>query len=51
MFSVEMAEIFAANASTILNGFDILWVILAVLTAWRIPKGLGITPTPGYESV
>jgi hypothetical protein len=24
------------------NGLDALWVLLAVATAWKIPKGLGI---------
>jgi len=25
-----------------LSPFDLLWVVLAVLTAWRIPRGLGL---------
>lgn len=30
-----------------LSGFDILWVILAVVSAWSIPKGLGVK-RPGH---
>jgi len=27
-----------------LSGFDILWVFLAVITAWRIPKAIAANP-------
>jgi hypothetical protein len=26
----------------LLSGFDILWVLLAVISAWSIPRGLGV---------
>jgi hypothetical protein len=41
-FSVEGVQTFAANISSMLSGFDILWVFLAVATAWAMPRGLGI---------
>jgi hypothetical protein len=42
MFSEKVIQFFAENIGSMVGGFDILWVILAVITAWRIPKGLGI---------
>lgn len=42
LFSPKMFQLFVENISDMLSGYDILWVILAVLTAYRIPKGLGI---------
>lgn len=37
MFSAKMFEIFGENFSVLLSPFDLLWVALAVGTAWRIP--------------
>lgn len=42
IFSERVIQFFIGNIGSMLSGFDILWVILAVITAWRIPKGLGI---------
>ena len=42
VFSVSVMSLFFQSVGLLLSGFDVLWVVLAVLTAWRIPKGLGI---------
>jgi len=42
IFSEEVIYIFIDGIGSMVSGFDILWVILAVITAWRIPKGIGI---------
>jgi len=42
IFSEEVINIFIDGIGSMVSGFDILWVILAVITAWRIPKGLNI---------
>jgi len=42
IFSERVIQFFIDNIGSMLSGFDILWVILAVITAWRIPKGIGI---------
>jgi hypothetical protein len=42
MFSLEMAQFFVENVRHMLSPFDLLWVALAVGTAWFIPKGMGI---------
>ncbi|OGY58777.1 MAG: hypothetical protein A3H06_01870 [Candidatus Colwellbacteria bacterium RIFCSPLOWO2_12_FULL_44_13] len=35
-FSIAMIRVFVENITTILGGYDILWVVLAVVTAWRM---------------
>jgi len=42
IFSVKMIQFFVENIESMVSGFDIVWVVLAVITAWRIPKGTGI---------
>ena len=42
IFSEELIYIFIDGIGSMVSGFDILWVVLAVITAWRIPKGIGI---------
>jgi len=42
LFSERVVQVFIEGIDSMVSGFDILWVILAVITAWRIPKGLGI---------
>jgi hypothetical protein len=39
--SEKTVQVFAQNIGSMLSGFDILWVLLAVVTAWRIPKAIG----------
>jgi len=43
ILSERVIQFFVENIGSMVSGFDILWVILAVITAWRIPKGIGIT--------
>ena len=38
LFSVGVLQSFMMDASSFLGGFDILWVALAVVTAWKIPS-------------
>lgn len=42
ILSEKVIQFFIENIGSMVSGFDILWVILAVITAWRIPKGVGI---------
>jgi hypothetical protein len=42
MFSMGMIQFFAANITSMASGFDLLWIALAVYTAWSIPKASGI---------
>jgi hypothetical protein len=41
IFTEEVINDFIEGVGSMVSGFDILWVILAVITAWRIPKGIG----------
>ena len=45
IFREEVIQDFIEGIGSMVSGFDILWIILAVITAWRIPKGLGINLT------
>ena len=38
LLSVGVLQAFIMDASTFLGGFDLLWVALAVATAWKIPS-------------
>lgn len=42
VFSPDVVQLFVDNVGSMLGGYDILWVGLAVFTAWSIPKGSGI---------
>jgi hypothetical protein len=42
VFSPIVIKFFPEALRDMVNGFDILWVALAVITAWRIPRALGI---------
>ena len=42
ILSAQVLQLFIENITLMVGGFDILWVVLAVYTAWRIPRGLGI---------
>ncbi len=46
VLSAKVLGVFLQSLSQILTPYDGLWVVLAVLTAWRIPKGLGIKTPP-----
>ncbi len=38
LLSVGVLEAFMMDAGSFLGGFDILWVVLAAITAWKIPS-------------
>ena len=42
LFSSEVFGFFMEDFDVVFSGFDLLWIGLAVITAWRIPRGLGI---------
>ena len=42
MISMDGVQHFAANLTLMASGFDLLWIGLAVYTAWSIPKASGI---------
>ena len=44
VLSGGVVEFFFQNVVSMSDPFDLLWIILAVITAWRIPKGSGIRP-------
>lgn len=41
LFSVGMVQLFMADLSNMVGGYDLLWIGLAVYTAWSIPKASG----------
>lgn len=41
VFSSLVFELLSENVSLLFTSFDVLWVALAVGTAWRILKGKG----------
>lgn len=40
--SGDVVQFFMERITVVLGGFDVLWVILAIVSAWSIPKGMGI---------
>jgi hypothetical protein len=42
LFSGDMMQVFAENLPNMMSGYDLLWVGLAVYTAWSIPKASGL---------
>lgn len=42
LLSEKVFAFFLQSLPKMMSGYDALWVVLAVITAWRIPKGLGI---------
>ena len=45
IFTGEVIQDFIERIGSMVSGFDILWIILAVVTAWRIPMGIGFKPS------
>jgi hypothetical protein len=37
-FDTQMVRFFLDDFTSLLSGFDIVWAVLAVVTAWRIPR-------------
>jgi hypothetical protein len=48
VFSARILGFFFESIVTVLSGYDAIWVLLAVVTAWRLPRGLGIR-VPRHE--
>lgn len=44
IYSIETVTYFIEELSYLVGGFDILWILLAVATAWKIPQGIGRRP-------
>ena len=42
LFSMDMVSFFTSNIGSVASGFDLLWIALAVFTAWSIPKASGL---------
>lgn len=42
MLSAKVFAFFLQSLASMLSPYDALWVVLAVVTAWRVPKGTGI---------
>ncbi|MFC1718371.1 hypothetical protein ACFL6S_32245 [Candidatus Poribacteria bacterium] len=42
IFSKRVIQVFMEGIGSMVRGYDIIWVVLAVITAWKIPKGLGV---------
>lgn len=40
--SLKVIKIFFENIGELASGYDVLWIALAIYTAWRIPKGIGL---------
>ncbi|HRQ64087.1 MAG TPA: hypothetical protein PKZ76_04350 [Xanthomonadaceae bacterium] len=49
LYTAETVNMFVQAAPDFLSPFDILWVVLAVITAWRMPQGSGITVPAHYR--
>lgn len=41
-FSTKVIQLFFSSLTAMVSPYDALWVLLAVVTAWKIPQGLGI---------
>jgi hypothetical protein len=48
LYATETVSMFVQAAPDFLSAFDILWVV-AVITAWRMPQGSGITVPANYR--
>lgn len=47
LFSIDLMRVFVENIGTTLGGLNMLWVFLAVITAWSIPKRMRRGKTNG----
>jgi hypothetical protein len=48
IFSSDVLSFFIESFVEFLSVYDLIWVVLAVLAAWRIPKGLNIKLPPEF---
>lgn len=42
LFSADMFQLFMDGYTALMSGYDLLWIGLAVITAWGIPKASGL---------
>jgi len=49
MFESEIITLFKENFTEFFGGMDIVFVVLAVLTAWQLPARLSSRPAPAEE--
>lgn len=42
IFSSEVFTLFFQSLTEMASFYDVLWILLAIVAAWRIPRGLGI---------
>ena len=42
LISSKVFSIFSENLGSLMSGFDLLWFGLAIVSAWTIPKGIGL---------
>ncbi len=49
LFSTEMRTFFREDLGSVFGLFDLLWVGLAVYTAWRAPQRSGPESSPGPD--
>jgi hypothetical protein len=48
ILSSDVFTFFLENFTEFLSVYDVLWVVLAIIAAWRIPKGLNIKRPPEF---
>jgi hypothetical protein len=48
-FSLDVIQVFFESLPQLVGGYDILWIILALASAWKIPKGTGIRLPQQYQ--
>jgi hypothetical protein len=48
-FDGQVVAAFFEAIPQIAGGFDLFWILLAIASAWKIPKGLGIDLPPQYQ--
>lgn len=49
LLSIEAANLFISSLSSMLTPIDLIFVVLAVASAWKIPKGMGISVPAHYH--
>ena len=49
-FDGDVISLFRDDLSDVFGGFDLLWAALAVFTAWRLTRPLGVRPRGGLIS-
>jgi hypothetical protein len=45
VFSTDAMRVFFSAIGDLFSPYDILWIVLAIIAAWRIPRGVGMSTT------